>query len=626
MSKKHSPSFRFEKGKLLSQKQRIELWSGSVDGQPQFIKRFLFRRPELRREFLLQTKIVNPMFLRPLRAGFSEKGLFSYAMAANFPVSGLSADANDRCFLIEFLALIFALQRKGMAVRWDPSHFVYNSDEQRSFLAGFNRLCSESCVGMHEKNRRLLFQLRKYANDMPNGSASARILKKWERRKKGQLEGCLRELLSHSAFDMDRIVTLLEWSWSKELELIRGFYQLAERGKGRSILFLCDPGEGKSTLIRQIHEEFVVRSVTVTHKMNQDEKRPYHAIRKLFEQFHEDMRSYKGLKDIQRKLLQLIHDSSERNQETTVESFLKIIASLKSQHLPVLFLIDDADRYDAESVNILAEILRRVESLPVLFVMSSKTEIRAFDESIVRIPIQPAPLSRFLRSYTIPLWKSDQKIAFMEKIYDKTSGNPFFFHLYLMETLRGIGSTGIVWKDDRWMLTRRGVPDVLSESRALCIQGLPNLSPDEQAFLETASVQGTEFDPSLIPLEESLRMDLLKTLQRKEVVSAQNGRVRFRKAIVADSFYCGIPSQKLRSLHLSLAADLQETANPETYVSISRHLLRAGEIGSSLEFACRAFQKGGRISLLVLPVLEEMEKHVPQMDPSSRFRLYKYRG
>ena len=602
MSKSNSSSFRFHKNKLLSRTKTVELWDATFQGRPHLVKRFLNRKHSARTDFQAQQKILNPIFLRP--TFFAANDTLCFAVPAGFLLAPFPEKFCGDSFVLEFLALASALHAKKIYFRWDNENFIYDAASERAYLIGFSKTHVGPSKNPKKEDRRFIIQLRKFTNHLPGSTNAARILKKWERRKDCTVDACLQEMLTGFPRSMERTITRFEWNRSEEWELIAGLYQLAEWKQGRAVLFRCDAGEGKSTLLRQVQETLSSRHAIVIHHQAHASQRSFHSIRQLLDQLFETMGVYRNKTDIPWPLFQFVQGSSEITEEALVPCLFQVLDQLRREVAPVfVFLIDDLHLYDEASQRLLSGILCNIGVVSALFVMTSREEPMGWKEKMTIVPIRCASLSTFQHSYSIPFWKPEQQMSFFEMVYRQTAGNPLLFRNFL-EICFSERRSQLQWEDGFWMFPQQDLFQMPSVAKDLCNGFLPDLSTEERAFLELASVQGNEFDPALISTGLNGCSEMLRLLQQKGIVIQEHQGVRFRAPILAESFYGSIPVSDRETVHKRLAEALQKRSHDGNGIVISKHLLRAGDWEGCLE---SLIHQNGKEVQATMMLLDEME-------------------
>jgi tetratricopeptide (TPR) repeat protein len=159
---------------------------------------------------------------------------------------------------------------------------------------------------------------------------------------------------------------------------------------------------------------------------------------------------------------------------------------------------------------------------------------------------------------------------FVRAVFDRTEGHP----LFLVDLLQDLNSSGLIARDDEgWILTR-GLEDIanLPDSvRAMVDRQIANLSEEDRALLEAASVEGFEFHSAVLssvlgrPIAETERaLDELRTSHGLVRLAGElalpdgtlTGRYSFSHSLYASAFYGGLRASRRSGLSLDTAEAL----------------------------------------------------------------------
>ena len=607
--------FRFDKIRLLHRTKHVELWEAIAEERPQIVKRFLSSPPQHWRDYLWQSRIKHSLFLQPLMAGYTRDS-FCFSMPIDFVPEPVPDRWDMRTFIIQFLSLAHTLRGRRLVSQWNPRHLLADRKSGKVFLAACNRMHEGSRTELEENSIRDLCTLRALVEKHHDGDPRVeKILRQWERRKGDRISGCLETLLQNSDVSADQTATVVEWPRSKELELVAGLFQLSERCKGRAILFQADPGEGKTTLLKQIYSELAPRNCNITFFSAPKEERPQQSPRKLMELFGMNMGVQKFV------------PSKPISEEEWVSAFQDAVAKQNKKRTCVdVILIDDLHHFDSVSLRLLGRLLRQIHSHPVLFILSSRLQTLDLPESVVSLPIDSAPLQHFGDGYQIPFWKSKQQKSYFEQVYEHTSGNPLLFQEYLHEAIRQLQPVR-KWEEGEWSFPSTDIlnfPDALMD---FYMKRIPALSDEERMFLEKASIQGERFDPLLTDETEDHRESLLQSLLQKSVLSVDQGAYHFRKPLLAEAFYKRLDEQRLRQFHRSLAQELLKKESSDLVLTIARHFLKGGDYSQAFQMGVEALQQPGQsMELSVLSFYEELVTHSGDLGLEEQVRFHQGMG
>ena len=251
---------------------------------------------------------------------------------------------------------------------------------------------------------------------------------------------------------------------------------------------------------------------------------------------------------------------------------------------PTIVTFEDVHWADPSTVDLFAFLSARFDRLPVLFIATC----RQADLLLIRHPflqlkrdLQSRRRCREIvlellteddvRSYVdLQFPNNDFTSDFVRLIHCQTDGHP----LFMTDILRYLASRGvIVERESRWSLSD-AVPDIareLPESvRAMIQRKLDQLSRDDHDLLLAASVQGHEFDGTI--LADALSMDVAIIEQRLDALERVHAFVR---PIGEREIPDGRLSLRWRFVHALYQNALYAQLGPGRRASLSRRIADA---------------------------------------------------
>ena len=242
-------------------------------------------------------------------------------------------------------------------------------------------------------------------------------------------------------------------------------------------------------------------------------------------------------------------------QDRTADVLIGLLAALYGG--PLFIEVDDGHHVDAATVLVLQRIVAATADRPWLVVTTRRVEPGGFDPGLRRIEL--APLSDddaralvLAATEAAPLRPDD-----VEVIIERAGGLP----LFLEEIVSAVRQSGGV--DD--------LPDSLDAVVSSQIDALPPLS---RRLLRFASVLGRSFRLAISDRLLEAEGTHLDAATRRELEAflepAEEGRLRFRHAIIRDVAYEGLSFRRRTELHLRAGNAVEEAAgdNPEEQADV----------------------------------------------------------
>lgn len=628
MPKRYLTPLPFEKTRLLARTRSAELWEGRIDGRLHALKRLVSGRPSAWNDYTILSQVRHPLLIQPEYAGVVRNGQFAFTIPLDFQSQQLPEDWDFFTFCTQFISLTNLLHHRGLVFRTDPSFLLFDAQTSKPHFAGLSNLKVSTDWEIEEHSRHILETLRNWPTPSSSNQRTLKILKSWERRKQISLNECLKDLLLEEFVSPDLLTCGAEILRRREVEMVTGLFQLAQRSCGRAVIFQADPGEGKSTLLRQTFRELAGRNAHITFCSTPGDDRPYHLIRKLLDRFFENTDSYSKCRTelSSGRWTQFLHGSADISEERIVSLFTQVLEFLTlSNSQCFVFLVDDLDRADFQSLSLLSRILRHISNQRVLFIFTASTRFIDLSDCAIHIPLESMKLNELSGSCLVPLWKKEQRQTILQEIFNRTSGNPLLFQEYLREVLKQ-NRTSVKWEDTGWVLPNREVPALPGVLSNFYLSQLPELTAAERYFLESASVQGPTFDVSFVECANDTP-SVVQSLQEKGILIQTDGQLQFRKPLLADFLYHQTDPERLSGFHQNIAQTLLRNGDGELDPRISKHLLKGGQFDLALQHACRAMDENrpGTVQV-VLPVLEELDRCASKLNDQERLMLHCRKG
>ncbi|HKU84736.1 MAG TPA: adenylate/guanylate cyclase domain-containing protein, partial [Casimicrobiaceae bacterium] len=264
--------------------------------------------------------------------------------------------------------------------------------------------------------------------------------------------------------------------------------------------------------------------------------------------------------------IELLADANRRTRlHESVGRFLE--ATLTGS---ALIEIEDAHHIDEASGELLAYLASAIGTKPWLIAVSRRPA-GGFGGSdaptAVRIELKALAPQDALRMAQLATQQSPLPAHVLEVVAKRSGGNPQF----LRDLLRTAIESG-------------GVADLPDSAEAAAMAQIDALSPDDRAIVRRAAVFGLTFHPRMLgwfadegegTVPSPDVWDRLRELFDEE----PDGYLRFRRSLLRDAAYEGLPFRVRRKLHATVAARLEEELDyPDEAAGIlSLHYFEAGD-------------------------------------------------
>jgi tetratricopeptide (TPR) repeat protein len=281
---------------------------------------------------------------------------------------------------------------------------------------------------------------------------------------------------------------------------------------------------------------------------------------------------------------------------------------------PVVILCDDAQWVDDASLDLLDEIVSRVEDLPVLVVCAARPDLherrphwgegKATHRLVDLAPLEPRHIEEMIRD-RLRLTR-DLSPRFVRTVADHAEGNPFM----LDETLRFLMDAGVIKAPadgGAWVVHEVGLRALTLPAtvQGIAQARLDRLDPAARAFVARAAVVGKTFWESAV--EELLRSgsspepppktsEIIAVLRERQLVRARETTIFpgerervFAESAAHEAAYESLPAQERRPLHLLVAGWLKERAPGSAHAALlALHCDLGGDVRAATEAHERA--------------------------------------
>ena len=237
--------------------------------------------------------------------------------------------------------------------------------------------------------------------------------------------------------------------------------------------------------------------------------------------------------------------------------------------------IEDAHFMDGASADLLASIIGTLSQRPWLIVVTRRDTEAGFvaPEADAVLTLRPGPLATddalalaIAASEDAPLLPHD-----LQTVAERSGGSPQF----LLDLVRVVASGSML-------------PESVETAAMARIDHLPSA---DRSLVRRASILGMSFHPRL--LDDVLDKEMLRPDERTWARLGEffeddgDGYVRFRRAVVRDAAYTGLPFRTRRALHSKVGERLEREAEDvdEAAGILSLHFFLAGDNARAWRYA-----------------------------------------
>jgi serine/threonine protein kinase len=269
---------------------------------------------------------------------------------------------------------------------------------------------------------------------------------------------------------------------------------------------------------------------------------------------------------------------------------------------PLVVVVEDAHRADAQEAALLRDLATRLSSGRVLFALTYRSPATpgrdpgasgefAEVEGATRIALGAMPSTDLLALLESRSGGARVEPEVVERVVRAAGGNP----LFAAEMLRHLVETeAVVRRGDEWVRgpgwEAAAIPSRLADVFGRRIGRLPEAV---RSVLDAAAVDGVEFDGQAVAAV--LRRPLLPLLRQLQRLSRDEGLLvptargfRFAHALLHDLVYAEVAPELRHLLHRAFAEHLEDRASEVDPERLAIHWERAGDAGRARPHLMRA--------------------------------------
>src|SRR5215831_5369232 len=274
---------------------------------------------------------------------------------------------------------------------------------------------------------------------------------------------------------------------------------------------------------------------------------------------------------------------AENNRRAKLhESVARFLVAFMSG--PQLIEIENAHQMDEASAELLSYLAANLRDEPWLFAVARRPSggfAPPETAAIIRLELKPLAPQDALRMAQLATQQSPLPEHVLQVVATRSGGNPQFLRDLLLTAV----ASG-------------GVADLPDSAEAAAVAQIDSLAPEDRALVRRAAVFGLTFHPRMLawfaedgegPPPGANAWDRLRDLFDEE----PDGYLRFRRSLLRDAAYEGLPYKLRRKLHGAVAAHLEEEMDyPEDVADVlSLHYFEAGEFRQTWQYAAAAAKR-----------------------------------
>ncbi len=296
-------------------------------------------------------------------------------------------------------------------------------------------------------------------------------------------------------------------------------------------------------------------------------------------------------------------EAPEGDVEDELKHAWRRLVALLAAERPLVIGIDDAHWADDGLLDLIEEVVFRLDDVPLLVICTSRPELLERRPGFGRgarnvTQIELRPLTREASDILAEALLPAETRELAPRVSKASGGNPFFAEEVARAITEGRGDSG-------------RLPDTVQAAIAARLDLLP---VTEKRTLQVASVLGTNFLEVALeelagsPVDEQLRALMEKALVQ-ERLQIGPGRYGFRHQLIRDVAYASLPRAERARLHERAAEGIRGRAGeryPELVEVIAYHRVQAAELDptparraaahdATFEAAERVFKRGASI-------------------------------
>jgi DNA-binding SARP family transcriptional activator/tetratricopeptide (TPR) repeat protein len=413
-------------------------------------------------------------------------------------------------------------------------------------------------------------------------------------------------------------------SWKERIFIGRGaeftacynVWEQVRNGEPRHMLLRGETGIGKTTLVERFVTSVALEGAAVARVKCYELERelPFGVIGGLVnhllelpgasatppEQLAELGRLVAKVRQRYPSLPEPLPSAGESARLLFTEGVMALVAAVAEEH-PVVLAIDDIHLADATSLAVLHLLLRRIDALPLMVLLTSSSALqsetpsaRKFVDSadsiaLTQLPLGPLPHDDATELLVAILAHGDDPGPTLRRaMLAGARGNPMVLEL-LVGDWRRRGDECLALSLGAMTSTARTPP--AEAFRRLVDHMLAALDPESRAVAELGAILGQRLNDlsmyTLVDLPVARTMRAMTSLASHRILRDAGDTLEFANEFVRGQCYIGMAAPLRRMLHGSVADRLlaEDGADqPIPGLEIAWHLVRADRLGEAVPY------------------------------------------
>jgi len=326
-------------------------------------------------------------------------------------------------------------------------------------------------------------------------------------------------------------------------------------------------------------------------------------------------------------------DEDAQFRRRNIVSGLRNLLGAIALSQPLVVLVESLQWADKQSLEVLGDLMRQPDPLPILFVLVTRPDDRVSGmlEGVVRIELSGLSADEQVRLVEARLGARDGVRQVLGDLMPRVGGNPFFLlemvdallergSLELREVPGEDGETRPVLAYAKNLGGREGAVQLPSTLEQLLSDRLRELPTEEHTIVDWLAIAGGPLATTdLEKLAPKIQEDAVVRLCARGLCDRKGDQVDFRHPLTRDVAYASMAPDDRVQMHRALGEHLKSTslARGLSAAIVARHLARgeAGEQASDLYAEAGHAARAGNQTQLALRYFRRASHHLSHNDP-----------